>query len=296
MERKAPIAMWFSLLINIFLTIGKIVIGIFFNSQVLIADGIHNAGDVVAVIAALTSTKIARLPADDDHPYGHGKAEVIASGMVGVILAFSALLMAYKSIESLFKPATEAHMIAFLAAILSVILKQFLYAYCLRVGKQVNSKSLMATAYDHLADVYASGAAVIGIGLGMIGDKFNLDFLMYGDPISGIIVSMLVMKLAIHIGKESTNALMEKNLDADKIGLYTLAITTVPQVRRIDRIRAREHGHYIIMDVRVSVPAELSIQEGHDISRQIKEAILDSDQNVQEVLIHLNPYYERGIG
>jgi cation diffusion facilitator family transporter len=290
MEIKASFAMWFSLLSNILLTIIKIVVGVLFNSQVLVADGIHNAGDVVAVLAALSSTKIARQPADDDHPYGHGKAEVIASGMVGLILAISALIMAYHSIQSLFQPATEAHWIAFIAAIVSLLLKQFLYVYCMRIGKAINSKSLIATAYDHLADIYASGAAVLGIGLGLIGEKFGIEYIMYGDPISGIVVSVLVMKLAIHIGKDSTNVLMEKNLEEEKMMQYTSIVNSIQEVRRIDRIRAREHGYYIIMDVRVSIPAELTIQEGHDISRKIKQAIQKSDQNVQEVLIHLNPY------
>jgi cation diffusion facilitator family transporter len=295
MGRKVSLAMWFSLLSNIFLTLTKIAVGLISNSQVLIADGVHNAGDVVGVIAALSSTKIARQPADDDHPYGHGKAEAIASGIVGLILAFSALIMVYQSIESLFKPATEAHMLAFIAAVVSVLLKQSLYGYCMRVGKKVKSKSLIATAYDHLADIYASGAAVLGIGLGLIGDKYGLDYLMYGDPISGIIVSILVMKLAIHIGRDSTNSLMDKNLDEETIKHYSILINSIQEVRRIDRIRAREHGYYIIMDVRVSIPAELSIQEGHDISRRIKQVIMESDKNVKEVLIHLNPYYESGV-
>jgi cation diffusion facilitator family transporter len=295
MERKASFAMWTSLLSNIFLTIIKMVVGLLFNSQVLVADGIHNAGDVVAVLAALSSTKIARQPADEDHPYGHGKAEVIASGMVGLLLAISALIMAYHSIQSLVEPPTEGHVLVFIAAFISLFLKQFLYGYCMRLGKAINSKSMIATAYDHLADVYASGAAVLGIGLGLIGDKLGIEYLMYGDPISGIIVSILVLKLGLHIGKESTNVLMEKNLEEEKIHQYATIIKSIPEVRRIDKIRAREHGYYILMDVRVSIPAKLSIQEGHDISRKIKQAVMESDDHVQEVLIHLNPYHERGV-
>jgi cation diffusion facilitator family transporter len=293
MEKKTTLAMWAGLVSNIFLTAIKIVIGLLFDSQVLIADGVHNAGDVVASIAALSSIKIAHRPADDDHPYGHGKAEVIAAGMVGLILAGSALVIAYQSIESLFRPASNVHHIAFIAAIVSVVWKLSLYLFSIRIGKKSNSKSLIATAYDHLADVYASLAAVLGIGLALIGDQYQILFLKYGDPLSGIIVSILVLKLALKIGQESIAALMEKNLDEEKMKSYFSIINSVHEVKRVDQIRAREHGYYVMMDVRVSIPANLSIQEGHDICKKIKQRIMDQDKDVHEVLIHLNPYYER---
>ncbi|HJV46050.1 MAG TPA: cation diffusion facilitator family transporter [Bacillota bacterium] len=293
MEKQTSFALWVSLISNLLLTTLKIIFGFIFHSQVLIADGVHNAGDVVAVITAYISTKIARQPADEDHPYGHGKAEVIASGWVGIILGLSAIVIAYQSILSLFHPASEVHMITFIVALFSVLLKQSLYIYCIRVGKRTNSKSLIATAYDHLADVYASIAAMLGIGLALIGVQQDLEILKYGDPISGIIVSILVFKLAVHIGSESTHILMEKNLEEERIEEYIQTVSTIPEVCRVDRLRAREHGHYIVMDIRVSIPATLSIQQGHDISKKIKQTIMNQDESVQEVLVHLNPFYEK---
>jgi cation diffusion facilitator family transporter len=293
MEKKATLAMWAGLISNVFLTVIKIVVGLLFHSQVLIADGVHNAGDVVASLAALSSMKIAHRPADEDHPYGHGKAEVIAAGMVGLILAISALVIAYQSIGCFFRVVSDVHVVAFMAAIISVFWKLSLYQFSMRVGRKANSKSLIATAYDHLADVYASLAAVIGIGLALIGDLYQIPFLRYGDPFSGIIVSVLVLKLALKIGQESIATLMEKNLDEEKIQSYFSIINSVQEVKRVDQIRAREHGYYVMMDVRVSIPANLSIQEGHDVCKKIKQRIMDQDKDVQEVLIHLNPYYER---
>jgi cation diffusion facilitator family transporter len=151
---------------------------------------------------------------------------------------------------------------------------------------------LIATAYDHLADVYASIAAVVGIGLALIGETFGIHYLSYGDPLAGIIVSILVLKLAYHMGRESFDVLMEKAVSQEKLDEYSSLVNSVSGVRRIDRLRAREHGHYILVDVRVSVPAELSIQEGHDITKEIKNAIMDTHSDVDEVLIHLNPWYE----
>lgn len=286
------LALWISLISNVVLTVIKVVVGFLFNSQVLIADGIHNAGDVIATFAALTSSMVSKKPADKDHPYGHGKAEVIASGIVAIILALAALFMVYKSIEALFEPAVEASIIALVAAIISLIWKQGLYVYCIRLGREQNSKSLIATANDHLADVYASIAAVIGIGVALMGDRYDLPYTQYGDPFAGLIVSYFVMKLAYEMGEESIGVLMEKSLPAEKLNQLENIVRAIPQVKRIDRIRAREHGHYVIVDVRVSISNDLTIKEGHDISRIIKGSIMSEMKEVEEVLIHLNPWYE----
>ena len=286
------LALWISLISNVVLTVIKVVVGFLFNSQVLIADGIHNAGDVIATFAALTSSMVSKKPADKDHPYGHGKAEVIASGIVAIILALAALFMVYKSIEALFEPAVEASIIALVAAIISLIWKQGLYVYCIRLGREQNSKSLIATANDHLADVYASIAAVVGIGVALIGDRYDLPYTQYGDPLAGLIVSYFVMKLAYEMGEESIGVLMEKSLPAEKLNQLENIVRAIPQVKRIDRIRAREHGHYVIVDVRVSISNDLTIKEGHDISRIIKVSIMSEMNEVEEVLIHLNPWYE----
>ncbi|MEZ2659258.1 cation diffusion facilitator family transporter [Aneurinibacillus aneurinilyticus] len=286
------IALWISLISNVVLTVLKVVVGYLFNSQVLIADGIHNAGDVIATFAALTSSLVSKKPADKDHPYGHGKAEVIASAIVAIILILAALLMVYKSVEALFEPAAEASIIALVAAFVSLIWKQGLYVYCIGLGKAQNSKSLIATANDHLADVYASIAAVVGIGATLIGERYDIPFAQYGDPIAGMIVSYFVLKLAYQMGKESIGVLMEENVPSEQLIQLESIVRSIPQVKRIDRIRAREHGHYIIVDVRVSVSNNLTIKEGHDISRLIKNSIKNEIQNVEEVLVHLNPWYE----
>jgi cation diffusion facilitator family transporter len=289
---SAFIAISVSLISNLLLTALKISIGFIFRSQVLIADGVHNAGDAVASLAALISTLISKKPADEEHPYGHGKAEVIASGIVAIILVLAALLMGYNSVAALFKPAVEASFIALAAAFISVVWKEGLYIYSIRVGKAQNSKSLIATAYDHLADVYASIAAFIGIGLALLGDYYSIPYTQYGDPLAGLVVSFLVMKLAINIGRESVGVLMEQSVSHEQLNHIISVVQSISQVKRIDRIRAREHGHYIIVDVRVSIPNQLTVQEGHDITRLIKQTIQEEISNVDEVLIHLNPWYE----
>lgn len=291
-QSKAPIiAAWISLISNVVLTILKIVVGTIFHSPVLLADGYHNAGDVVASGAALTSMRISQRPADEDHPYGHGKAEVIGSAIVAIILGLAAIYIAYESVSAFFQAPEKASLIAFLTAVISLVWKQVLYVYTIRIGKQSNSKGLIATAYDHLADVYASLAAVVGIGLALLGEVYQIQLFAYGDPIAGIIVTILVFKLAYEMGKEAMDTLMEKSVSQQRLGEFTTLILAVPEVKRIDRLRAREHGHYVLVDIRVAVEGELTIQEGHDIIRDIKDNIMRHHQDVDEVLIHLNPWY-----
>lgn len=292
-NNRAPlIAGWISLISNIVLTVLKIAVGTIFHSPVLLADGYHNAGDVVASGAALTSMRISQRPADEDHPYGHGKAEVISSAIVALILGVAAIYIAYESISAFFSEPEKASIIAFFTAVLSLVAKQILYIYTIRIGKEVNSKGLIATAYDHLADVYASLAAVVGIGLALVGDYYDITLLLYGDPIAGLIVTVLVFKLAYGMGKEALDTLMEKSVEPERLDDFTELIISVPEVRRIDRLRAREHGHYILVDLRASVDGTLTIQEGHDIIRKIKKTIMAENEDVDEVLVHLNPWYE----
>ncbi|WP_391205313.1 cation diffusion facilitator family transporter [Psychrobacillus sp. L4] len=291
-KKQSSFAIWISLISNVFLTILKIIVGLLFNSQVLLADGVHNAGDVIASVAALSAMRVSKRPPDEDHPYGHGKAEVVGAAIVAIILGIAALYIGYHSVLALFETPHKATFTVLIAAIISLIWKQVLYVYTINIGKKVNSKGLIATAYDHLADVYASLAAVIGIGLAMIGDYFHIGILAYGDPVAGIIVAFLVLKLAIGMGRESIDVLMEKTVDSETMEIMFELVRSVPLVKRIDRIRAREHGHYIIVDVRVSLPATLSIQEGHDVSKEIKKAIINRYSNVEEVLVHVNPWYE----
>ncbi|MBP1962930.1 cation diffusion facilitator family transporter [Paenibacillus aceris] len=293
-NQRSLLAGWISLISNLFLTVGKIFVGLFFNSQVLLADGVHNAGDVIASGAALGSMKISQQPADEDHPYGHGKAEVLGSGIVAIILFLAALYIAYHSVLALFEESHPASTVALIAAGISLVWKWWLYVYTIRIGKEINSKGLLATAYDHLADVYCSIAAVIGIGLSLAGEYWGIIYLSFGDSVAGIIVAFFVLKLAVTMAKEAADILMEKNVDQNKLDAYIELIESVDNVKRIDRVRAREHGHYILVDVRVSVPAELTVQEGHDISRNIKQAIMTRHKDVDEVLIHLNPYYQVG--
>lgn len=285
------IAIWVSLISNIILTVLKITVGYLFHSPVLLADGFHNAGDVVASAVAMTSMRFSKRPPDEDHPYGHGKAEVISSLLVGLILGSAAIYIAIEAILAFFDEPATASVLALLTAILSTVWKQALYVYTMKIGRKENSKGLIATAYDHLADVFASLAAVVGISLGLIGNYYDIPILSYGDPLAGLIVAFLVLRLAIQIGKEALDILMEKTVSEQRLEGFEQLILGHTEVKRIDRLRAREHGHYILVDIRISIPADLNVQQGHDVTSELRNVIKEANPDVGEVLIHINPWY-----
>jgi cation diffusion facilitator family transporter len=290
-ESLAKQVAWISVISNILLTIGKLTVGYFGKSDAVFADGIHSAADVFASVIVLLVIKIANKPADQEHPYGHGKAEVIVSGIVGILLFIVSIYIVYEAIVGFFHPISTPNIMAMWVAIISYGTKEVLYRYSLKIGKQYSSKAIEAIAFDHKADIVASIAAAIGVILSIIGDKFNLPFLLYGDKVASIVVAYLIFKIAKEMLKEAFDILLERNIELDIINEYLSLISTFSDVKRIDRIRAREHGHYVIVDLRVSIDHDKTIKEGHDLSREIKKVLMKKHDNIEEVLIHLNPYF-----
>lgn len=290
-ESLAKKVAWISVISNILLTIGKLTVGYFGKSDAVFADGIHSAADVFASVIVLLVIKLANKPADQEHPYGHGKAEVIVSGIVGILLFFVSIYIVYEAIAGFFHPISTPNIMAMWVAIISYGTKEILYRYSLKIGKQYSSKAIEAIALDHKADIVASVAAAIGVILSIIGDKFNLPLLLYGDKVASIVVAYLIFKIAKEMLKEAFDILLERNIESDILNEYVSLISSFSDVKRIDRIRAREHGHYVIVDLRVSINHDKTIKEGHDLSREIKKVLMNKHDNIEEVLIHLNPYF-----
>ncbi|TGA98673.1 cation transporter [Sporolactobacillus shoreae] len=289
---KALFVAWISLISNFFLTLIKIGFGLLFHSTALIADGVHNGGDVIASVATIGSMKLSNHPADREHPYGHGKAEDISTAFIGIILIAAAAFLIFEAISSLFGPVSEVSVWALLAAILSTAWKWALYVYTHRAAIRYHSKSLQATASDHLADIYASLAAALGLSIGWIGRVLDIPYSHFSDPIAGIVVSLLVLRIAIIMMVKSTNVLMESSVDEKKQEEYKEVFLSFPQVKKIDILRAREHGNSILIDAQIRLPASYNIQEGDDITEEIRQKVMSRFPDVEEVLIHINPWYE----
>lgn len=291
-EALAKKVAWISLISNIILTVGKVTIGLYGHSDAVFADGIHSAADVFASLIVVLVIKISNKPADKEHPYGHGKAEVIVSEIVGILLLEVSLYVVYEGISGFFHKVEAPSMLAMWVAVFSFVAKVILYRSSMGVAKQYNSKAIEAIAFDHKADIAASIAAAIGVLVSILGQQYNISIFYYGDKVASIFVAFLIFRIAKGMLAESFGILLERNINTETLKEYISIIREFPDVKRIDRIRAREHGHYVLVDLRIAIDHAKSIRQGHDLAKSIKKSLIDHHDNIDEVLIHLNPYYK----
>lgn len=277
---------------NLLLALVKIIIGYIGNSKALIADAVHSATDVVGSLAVLFGLRAAKMPPDEDHPYGHGKAESIAAIIVAVLLFIVGIEIAKSSITSFFKPVKTPELIALIAAFISIILKEWMFRYKFALGKRLNSDAIIANAYEHRSDVYSSAAAMIGIGIAILGNKFDIPFLLYADPAAGLIVSLMILKMAWDIGKDSIHTAMDHVLHDEDTKQFREIVKRVEGVKEINTLYAREHGYYVIIDLKVSVDPYITVEEGHRIGKNVKAKLMEHE-NVENVFVHINPYNDK---
>ncbi|WLR60682.1 cation diffusion facilitator family transporter [Guptibacillus hwajinpoensis] len=289
--RKAEIAAIIGILGNIILAVLKGVIGSISNSRALIADAAHSASDVAGSFAVFVGLRAAKLPPDKDHPYGHGKAESIAAIIVAVLLLLVGVEIGISSGKAIFKPIEilAPGTLALYAALISIVVKEAMFRYKYRLGKKIKSDALIVNAYEHRSDVYSSIAVLIGIAGAILGSKFSLPWLIYADPIAGIFVSVLIAKMAVKLGFESIHTTLDHVLHEEDTTEYKKVITGMPGVVNLDEFYAREHGHYVIIDIKLGVDPDISVKEGHDIGKDVKKRLLEED-DVHDVLVHINPY------
>ncbi|RWR15224.1 cation diffusion facilitator family transporter [Siminovitchia fortis] len=288
--KQAEVAAWAGIIVNILLTLIKGIFGLKGHSKALLADAVHSASDIVGSLAVWVGLRAAKQPPDEEHPYGHGKAESIAAIIVAVILFIAGVQIGKSSFESFFKPLEAPGSIAIYAVAFSIIVKEALFRYKYRLGKKLNSEALIVNAYEHRSDVYSSIAALIGIAASIIGKKLNIGWLVFGDPVAGLVVSVMVIRMAWKLGAESIYNTLDHVLDDDKTAGYKNIVLSVPEVRRVDELYARQHGYYVIIDLKIAVDPEMTVAEGHRAGKKVKELLMD-EPDVHNVLVHINPDY-----
>ncbi|WP_338777335.1 cation diffusion facilitator family transporter [Metabacillus sp. FJAT-52054] len=274
---------------NLLLAVLKGVIGFISGSKALIADAAMSVTDVAGSVVVLFGIRLAKKPPDEDHPYGHGKAESIAAVVVAVLLTLVGFEIGKTSFEAFFKPAKAPSPIAIAAVAAAIVIKEVMFQYNYRLGKRLKSDALIANAYDHRSDVFASLAALIGILGAIAGSWFKIDWLLYADPFAGVAVSILVLFTAWKVGSEAIHASLDHVMHDEDTAEMKETILNIEGVKRIDELFAREHGHYAIVDVKISVIATLSVLEGHEIAKRVSAALMEYEE-VQKVFVHVNPF------
>ncbi|PEW95598.1 transporter [Bacillus thuringiensis] len=270
-----------SIMAYIFLSSMKIIISYITLSSALRADGLNNLTDIGASLAILIGLKISRKPRDPDHPYGHSRAEQIASLVASFIMATVGLEVVISAIQSFLNPKQAApNVLAAWVALFSAVVMYCVYLYTKKIAARTKSKSLEATAKDNLSDALVSIGTVVGI----VGSQFQMPIL---DPIAALIVGLIICKTAWEIFVESSHMLTD-GIDPDKMEEYADAIEHIGGVENIVDIRARMYGNQTYVDITIEVDARMDVGESHCITDNI-EAMLRKKFGIYHAHIHVEP-------
>jgi cation diffusion facilitator family transporter len=274
---------WVSVVVNLFLTLGQVIVGVIAGSQGLIADGIHSLSDLVADFVVLLANHKSKKEADEDHPYGHYRYENAASLALGALLLIVGVGMLWSAIHKIEDPASiqQVHIIALWVALFALAAKELLFRYMLAVAKQVRSSMLVANAWHARSD--AASSLVVAIGI--LGNFLGYTLL---DPIAALIVGLMVAKMGSSFIWDSLHDLMDRAADSETEEKIKETLQSTAGVNGIHDLKTRKMGDLIIVDVHLEIDGALSVREGHDIAVAARKAVLDNF-SVLNVMTHVDP-------
>ena len=269
---------------NLILTAFKAFAGIIGGSSAMVADAMHSASDIVASAVVFISLKIAKKPADEEHPYGHGKAEAISASIVGLMLIAAGFVIIKTAFNTIIGGSMEApRVIALYAAIASIVIKEAMYRVTYKVGKRINSPSTMANALDHRSDAFSSIATFIGIGGAMLGYPVM-------DPIAGGLVALFILKMGYEIVLDAANQIMDRCPEQEKVNIIREVTLGTPGVESAHDIRIRQSGPFYLVDLDICVDKEVSVDKAHEIGDVVRGNIHKAMDKIFEVRVHIDPH------
>ncbi|WP_291743858.1 cation diffusion facilitator family transporter, partial [Clostridium sp.] len=274
-----------SILLNVVLTILKILAGLLGNSTAIISDGLHSASDIITSIGILIGNKISRKPRDEEHQYGHEKAESLVSFILSSVLIIVAIKIGYDGVKELFNinNILVPNALPLIVAIISIGIKEYQYQITIRVAKKINSSSLKADAWHHRSDALSSIAAFIGIGGAMLGFKIL-------DPIASIIVAIVVVKVGVDILKSSCDELMDSSISKQDISEIEALVSKSDNIYGIKDFKSRKYGSVAYVDMSILIDNDKTLEEAHDIADELEKSIISNLNYIKEINIHTEPY------
>lgn len=271
--------------VSIVLAVVKAAAGILGHSFALTADAIESLGDIFTAVVMYAGLKKATDPPDENHPYGHGKAEPLAAIVVVMGLIIAAGFIAYQSINNLSARHHSPEWYTLVVLAMVIVIKETLSRYVSRVGDSVESHALRADAFHHRSDAITSGAAFIGISIALIGGEGY----EVADDWAALFASGVILFNAYFIARPAFGELMDEQPEAEWIGEVENVALSHPEVQSIEKLRVRKLGFDVYMDFHLRVAPELSVEKGHQVSHQVKEELLTLHPYLRDILIHLEP-------
>jgi cation diffusion facilitator family transporter len=250
----------------------------------LIADGMHSLSDLVCDFLVLIASHHSKNPADEGHPYGHGRVETAASFVLGAILvATGGTIMVtaaikLQNIEQL--PAVAP--LALWVALIALLCKELLFRYMLSVGEKLRSPMLIANAWHARSDAASSLVVAVGIGANLMG-------FMYADSIAAILVGFMIVRMGIVFAWDAFQELIDAGLSLEEVDSIRQTLIDTQGVVSLHELRTRRMAHRALVDAHILVDPRISVSEGHSIAEHARERVLKSHQMVSEVLVHVDP-------
>lgn len=275
-----------SIVVNVVLAVFKLLAGFIAVSSAMISDAIHSFSDVFSTIIVIIGVKISSRESDSSHRYGHERMECMASMGLAAVLFATSIGIGYsgltKIISSDYSGLTTPGLLALIAAIVSIVIKELMYHYTMHSAKKINSSSLKADAWHHRSDALSSVASLIGIGGAMMGVKIL-------DPIVSIIICLVIVKAAFDILKESIDKLVDKSCDDEIVKKMEETVMSIDGVIELDDIKTRLFSNKIYVDIEICADGNLTLWDAHDIAENVHDKIEEDFKDVKHCMVHVNP-------
>lgn len=270
-------------MVNIVLSAGKITGGLALASPALVADGVHSLSDLVSDVLVLWALRHSGLAPDEDHPYGHGRFETLATLALAAVLALTGLGIAWDAGARLLSGATGTPGIWALGIIaLSIVTKEALYHYTRAVGEREGSRMIIANAWHHRTDAMSSVVALFGVGAAQLG--FG-----WGDPVAAIIIAAMLGRVAWDFGKGAVDELVDTQAPDGLRADLQDSLSRTPGVEGLRDLRMRQHGARAVADVSVMVDPYITVTEGHRIAEAARTDALQRIDALEDIIIHVEP-------
>lgn len=276
--------------VNIILTVFKIFAGVLGRSTAMIADGIHSLSDLLSDIVVIVFVKISAKGRDKDHDYGHGKFETFATLIISLMLIVVAANLMSGGINKIRLildggEVSSPGMIALWAAVASIVLKEILYRYTIIQGKALNSPMMIANAWHHRSDAFSSVGSLLGIaGAIFLGDKFVIL-----DPITGCVISIFILVMAVKMSVPAIKELLDVSLPDDVEEKIEATAKSVKGVVDLHELKTRREGPGIIMEGHLVLDSDISLKEAHNISKKVEESLRKEFGSETQISLHLEP-------
>jgi len=279
-DRIISIGFW----VNAVLMSMKLLAGHFGNSEAVFADGMESACDFVAIISTMIALKIGRKPLDETHPFGHGKAESISAILVSLVIFIAGGGILFRAVRTIMTGTyLEPHLIAILAALATIIIKEALFHYTRRVAKRLESPAVDAIAKDHRKDALTSIATLIGVGGAYWGASLM-------DPLAAGLTAFFIFYIGWETFRNAAHDLMDGQAPEEIICEITELVDNIQAVERVHEVRCRRSGQYLIMNLKLEMDPNMTVKESHETTVVVKKRLFEKFTNLGDVTIHVNPH------